>query len=61
MVRYRVVADIDITGLDIEYEDIENAVKHYKKWLDDKEVLNVCIYKVIYEKGIEKSKEFINL
>ena len=61
MVRYRVVADIDLTGLDIEYENIENAIKHYKKWLKDKEVFNLVMYKVTYEKGIEKKKEFINL
>ena len=62
-IYYVLEADTHITDLGAEYPESERmtAVKHFKTWLEDRDIFNECFYKVIKENEKIISKEYIKL
>ena len=60
---YRIEADIHPSELSVDYSDYEYdlAVKHFKRWLNDKEVFNEMFYKITTKDGKILNKEYIKI
>ena len=60
-ITYLLEADTHIAPLELEYSQYEFilAVKHFKKWLKDKEIFNQCFYRVTTEGNKIKEKKLL--
>jgi len=58
---YRLEADMHISDLRVDYSDYEYdlAIKHFKSWLNDKNVFNEMLYKITTKDGKIINKEYI--
>ena len=60
-VFYRLEADMHSSDLSVNYLDGEYdlAIKHFQRWLNDDEVFNEMLYKIVIKDGEIIKKEYI--